>query len=123
MFEDKSEYKNDYEYLYGLEPAPSYWQPEAGTKYTLFHKVLICQGDDEDFEKIRGMMRILRKSGDKEEPGAGARKILDQLEQEGSNQEEETEKVEEGGGGGGGFYRREVKGQDTERIEFMTQKV
>jgi len=59
MFEDKSEYKNDYEYLYGLEPAPSYWQPEAGTKYTLFHK---------------------------------------------------------------GFYRREVKGQDTERIEFMTQK-
>ncbi|EKX53818.1 hypothetical protein GUITHDRAFT_100787 [Guillardia theta CCMP2712] len=59
MFEDKSEYKNEYEYLYGLEAAPSYWQPEAGTKYTLFHK---------------------------------------------------------------GFYRREVRGQDKERLQFIAKK-
>ena len=36
MYEDQSHYQKD-EFLYGLEPAPSAWKPEASTRNTLFH--------------------------------------------------------------------------------------
>lgn len=36
MYEDKSHYQKD-EFLYGLEPAPSMFKPEASTRNTLFH--------------------------------------------------------------------------------------
>ncbi len=37
MYEDKSHYQKD-EFLYGFEPAPSVFKPEASMRNTLFHK-------------------------------------------------------------------------------------
>lgn len=36
MYEDQSHYQKD-EFLYGLEPAPAHYKPEASTRNTIFH--------------------------------------------------------------------------------------
>jgi hypothetical protein len=37
MYEDQSHYQKD-EFLHGIEPAPSFWKPEATTRNTIFHQ-------------------------------------------------------------------------------------
>ncbi len=38
MFDDSSQWKNEFDFLKGTEKAPEHWEPERGLRTTMFHK-------------------------------------------------------------------------------------